>query len=203
MAATRIDRVLGFEHGLPPAYGIVAACVGLAFLLVGWRLHRFTLMVTGFLVGAFVGVLVAKWIQVERAWGVFVGGLSLAILSEPLSKVMIFLLAGLALGLGVGEAVHRWVSHGAFFWGFIPAFVGGGILSLWQMRLLVIISTALLGALAFIWGTVVALSAWVYAPLSTFHVRHPILAYIVLGLLILVGLVVQFKFSKKHKPEEI
>ena len=72
MSPTRIDRIFGFEHGLPPVYGAMAAIVGLLFLLFGWRLNRFAVVIIGFLAGAFAGQLVARWIQVDRAWGVFV-----------------------------------------------------------------------------------------------------------------------------------
>jgi len=69
MSATRIDRILGFEHGLPPAYAAMVALVGLVFLVFGWRLHRLTLAACGFFIGSLAGALLAKWIGVEQGWG--------------------------------------------------------------------------------------------------------------------------------------
>ncbi len=201
MSQLRIDRVLGFEHGVPPVFGVVAAVVGLLFLLLGWRLHRFTVAVVGFALGAAIGQLIARWIQVERLWGVLVGGASFALLAEPLHRVAVFGLSGLALGAVAGEGVRLFAPSG-FLWGFAPGFLAGGLLSLWQLRLLVILSTALVGAVAVFWGGAVAGGAWLYRPAATFHVRHPLMTTIMIGLLFVVGSAIQFGLSPKSKPEE-
>ena len=195
MSAARIDRVFGFEHGLPPVYGAITAIVGLAFLLLGWRLHRVTLVVTGFLIGAFVGSLIARWIQVDKAWGVFTGGTALALLAEPLSRLMVFLLAGLACGIALGEGLRLFVSAKIFLWGFFPGFVAGGLLSIWQLRFLIILSTSFLGTLTVAWGSAVFLSEWIKPPLTTFHIRHPLATLAILGLVFVIGMVVQFRFA--------
>lgn len=193
MAPSRIDRVLGFEHGLPPVYGWIAAAVGVLFLLLGWRLHRVTLVLAGFVLGAFAGQLVARWVQVDRAWGVFVGGGALALLADPLHRVVVFVLAGVVLGLGLGEAVRLLVAPGGFWFGFFPGFAIGGLLSLWQMRVVVIVSTAALGAVLFCWGAAVALCNLGWARLCTFHRHHSRAALAVVALVCLIGCVVQLK----------
>ncbi len=202
MAHLRIDRVLGFEHGVPPALGAAVAGIGLLFLLFGWRLHRFSAAAFGFALGAVLGQLVARWIQVDRMWGVMVGGVSFALLSGPVYRATVFLLAGLAVGAVAGELV-RLAAPGAFTWGFAPGFAIGGMLSLWQLRHLVILATALLGAVALWWGGAVAVGAWLLRPAATFHVRHPVASAVVVVLLFLIGCAVQVRFSpRRHDDEE-
>ena len=203
MFSVRIDRVLGFEHGFPPAYALAVAVVGLLFLLLGWRLHRVTVVVCGFFIGAFIGQLMARWMEVDRAWGVFVGGAAFALLADPLYRVMIFILGGIALGIGLGETVRLTIASGGFLWGFVPGFLAGGAFSLWKLRWVVILSTAFLGAMAFLWGLDVALCAWVFPGACAFHYNHPVLTWIILGLAFVAGCVVQVKFSSdKQEPEE-
>ncbi len=201
MAHLRIDRVLGFEHGVPPALGAAIAGIGLLFLLLGWRLHRFSAAAFGFALGAVLGQLVARWIQVDRMWGVMVGGASFALLSGPVYRVTVFLLAGLAVGAGAGELV-RLAAPGGFSWGFVPGFVFGGVLSLWQLRPLVILATALLGAAALWWGGAAAIGAWLLRPAATFHARHPVATAVIVGLLFLIGCAVQIRFSPRRHDEE-
>jgi hypothetical protein len=201
MTLTRIDRLLGFEHGLPPAYGAIAAAVGLLFLLFGWRLHRFAIVVTGFLVGAFAGQLIARWAQVDPAWGVFIGGIALALLADPLHKIMVFVLAGLAAGLGLGEAI-RLIHRSGFLWGFVPGFLAGGSVSLWQIRLVVVFSTAFLGSLMLLWGGAVVMCNLGMSSMCTFHHRHSGATLVILGLAMIIGVAVQLRFSSKSPEEE-
>jgi hypothetical protein len=202
--SVRIDRVLGFEHGFPPEYALVVALVGLGFLLFGWRLHRVTVVVCGFFIGAFIGQLIARWADVNRAWGVFVGGAAFALLADPLYRVVVFILGGIALGIGLGETVRLTIASGGFLWGFFPGFVAGGVFSLWKLRWVVILSTAFLGALLFLWGLATVLCAWITSGACAFHHNHPVFTWIILGLAFLVGCVVQVRFSsKKKEPEEL
>lgn len=201
MFSVRIDRVLGFEHGFPPAYALIVAVAGLGFLLFGWRLHRITVVVCGFLIGAFIGQLIARWMDLDRAWGVFVGGAAFALLADPLYRVVIFILGGIALGIGLGETVRLTIAPGGFLWGFFPGFLAGGAFSLWKLKWVVMFSTAFLGALAFLWGLAAVLCAWVYPGACTFHHNHPVLSWIMLGLAFLCGCVVQVRFSA-DKPLE-
>jgi hypothetical protein len=201
MAPTRIDRVLGFEHGLPPVIGLAAVILGLAFLFLGWRTHRLTLTISGFLLGAFIGQLVAHWAQVERAWGVFVGGTAIALLADPLSRVMVFVLAGLAMGIGLGEGVRVLVAPRGFVYGFIPGFLAGGALSLWKLRHVLILTTAFLGSALACWGAVVLLCR-VDEAVGTMHVRHPVLFLSVLGLAFVAGSITQFMTTRDRDPAE-
>ncbi|HUU00146.1 MAG TPA: hypothetical protein VM425_01755 [Myxococcota bacterium] len=196
MSATRIDRILGFEHGLPPAYAAMVALVGLIFLVFGWRLHRLTLAACGFFIGSLAGALLAKWIGVDLGWGIAVGGLALLLLANPLAKAVLFIVAGTSLGICAGEAARLVISPGAFPWGFFPGFAAGGFLSMWQMRALVMMSTSFLGALAFAWGTIAALASLGMPWLCGFQARHPTYYMIILGLIFLVGLLAQRKLSQ-------
>ena len=196
MSALRIDRVLGFEHGVPPALGAAVAVVGVLFLLFGWRLHRLSLAAFGFALGAVLGQLVARWIQVDRLWGLMVGGVSLALLSGPVYRVAVFLLAGLAGGALAGEGI-RLMAPAGFWFGFVPGFLLAGALSLWQLRTLVILATGLLGAVALWWGGTVAIGAYIFRPATTFHARHPVATTVMVGGMFLVGSALQFKFSPR------
>ena len=203
MISVRIDRVLGFEHGFPPAYALVVAAVGLGFLLFGWRMHRVTVVVCGFFIGALIGQLIARWADLDRIWGVFVGGAAFALLADPLYRVVVFILGGIALGIGLGETVRLTIASGGFLWGFFPGFLAGGVFSLWKLRWVVILSTAFLGALLFLWGLATALCAWVTPNACAFHHNHPVQSWIVLGLAFLAGCVVQVRLSSdKPEPEE-
>lgn len=202
MSATRIDRILGFEHGLPPAYAAMVALVGLAFAVLGWRLHRLTLAACGFLIGAVAGALLAKWIGVEQGWGITIGGLALALLAYPLARVALFVVAGTSLGICAGEAARLTISAGAFGWAFLPGFLAGGLLSIWQMRALVMLSTAFLGALAFVWGATSALASLGMPGLQGLFTRHQFYRTVVVGLIFVIGLLLQRKLAAWNDREK-
>lgn len=198
MSALRIDRVYGFEHGIPPALGAIVAGFGVLFLLLGWRMHRLSLAAFGLALGALLGQLAARWLQVDKLWGLMSGGLIFAVLSGPLYRAAVFLLAGLAVGVLAGEG-FRLLVPGGFWFGFAPGFLVGGVLSLWLLRPLVILSTSLLGALALWWGGAVAIGAWVYRPSATFSARHPVATTVMVGGLFLVGSGLQFMLSPRSQ----
>jgi hypothetical protein len=195
MSATRIDRILGFEHGLPPVYAAIVAFIGLVFLIFGWRLHRLTLGACGFFIGAFAGAVLAKWIGVAQGWGMTIGGLAILLLAYPLLKAVVFVVAGMSLGICAGEAARLTISPAAFLWGFFPGFFAGGLLSMWQMRALVMISTSFIGAMAFTWGTLSLMTSLGISSFRGFEAQHPAYFTIILGLIFLVGLVFQKKLS--------
>ena len=201
MEHLRIDRVLGFEHGMPPEFGVIIAVLGVLFLLLGWRLHQYSIVIVGFLVGAFIGQLITRWLRVDPAWGLVIGGGSTSLLAQPLHRVLIFLLAGLALGMMTGEGI-RVMAPAGYLWGFFPGFVAGGILSLYHMRTLMIFSTAFMGAVFFLWGLMVFVGAWIYQPAGTFYVRHPIGSLLILLVTILAGCVAQVSLFPQQRPLE-
>jgi hypothetical protein len=203
MDPTRIDRVLGFEHGLPPVYGLVIAVFGLAFLLFGWRLHRITIIVVGLIVGAFIGQLIARWIQVGKVWGILIGGSSLALLADPLYKVIVFILAGGALGVLLGEIIRVSLFEGGFVYAFVFGFLVGGVLSVWRIRILVILSTSFLGAYATLWGLAVAIGLWFFPMLVTFHLRHRVISWIILGLTFVVGCIFQISICPGRRQHDL
>jgi hypothetical protein len=161
-----------------------------------------TVVVCGFLFGAFIGQIKARRRDVDRAWGVFVGGAAFALLADPLYRVVIFILSGIALGIGLGETVRLTVASGGFLWGFVPGFLVGGVFSLWKLKWVIVLSTAFLGAMVFLWGLAVVLCAWVFPGACAFHHNHLVLSWIVLGLALLVGCVVQVRFSSNRQAEE-
>ena len=116
-------------------------------------------------------------------------------LAYPLARVALFVVAGTSLGICAGEAARLMISAGAFPWGFLPGFLAGGLLSIWQMRLLVMLSTAFLGALAFVWGATSALASLGMPGLAELFVRHHIYRTIVVGLIFLIGLLLQRKLA--------
>jgi len=196
MSALRIDRILGIEHGVAPVLGAVVAGFGVLFLLLGWRMHRLSLVAFCFALGAVLGLQLARWIHLGRLWGIVGGGSAFALLALLAHRAAVFVLAGLVAGAVLGAGA-RLVAPGGFWFGFAPGFLLAGLLSLWELRTLFILSTALLGAVGMWWGGAVVAGAWIYAPAATFHTRHPIAWAVMVGGLFLVGGSLQFKLSPK------
>ncbi|RLB59556.1 MAG: hypothetical protein DRI34_01455 [Deltaproteobacteria bacterium] len=192
------DRVLGFEHGIPTWLVLLVGAIGLAWLLLGWKLHRITLVVAGAMAGAFAGSLLAAWAGVARGWGIGAGIVVMSLLALPLWRVSVFLLAGLAGGLALGQLLHRFLHAGIFWWGFLGGFILAGLLSIRYLRALVIVATSMLGAQLLAWSVCQVLGRSLLPILRHFDSIHPLSWSIIVSLLALVGAVVQFRYGPRR-----
>lgn len=193
------DRVLGFEHGIPTWLVLLVGAVGLVWLLLGWKLHRVTLVVAGAMTGACAGSLLASWAGLARGWGIAAGAVLLSLLVLPLWRLAIFMLAGAAGGLALGQLLHRFVHAGLFWWGFLAGFLLAGLLSVRYLRALVIVATGIFGAQLFAWSACQLLGRSLLPALLHFNSNHPLSWSIVVFLLALVGTVVQFRYGPRRQ----
>ncbi|HKI57987.1 MAG TPA: DUF4203 domain-containing protein [Trueperaceae bacterium] len=134
--------------------GAVQIAIGLAMTFFGFRLFRAFLAISGFVLGASVGLSVGQNMSQTTAWILAVAlGLVGALVLWALFRIGA-LLAGAALGAAVAQAVAVSVpgaATGQWQWLFLlVGLVVGAILGWVLQRPLIIIATALSGA----WGAV-------------------------------------------------
>ncbi|MBN2497946.1 MAG: hypothetical protein JXR96_25355 [Deltaproteobacteria bacterium] len=197
----RIDRLPGFEVGIPPAFALAVALMGLLILFVGWRMRRIAMIAAGFGMGAIAGQWIARWTGAGSAWGIAVGGAVLAVLADPLHRVVAFAFCGLAAGVVFGTGLALLISDSAFWWGFTPACLLAGLLSIYLPRSTIILASAFLGGLALLWGSAIAGGYWLEPSLLRFHSRHPVATLVIVGLTFSIGCMVQYGTSTREVEE--
>ncbi len=134
--------------------GIFALALGLVITFFGYRLLKFTLIVAGFALGAYLGAFIAikagaaSWLIIVAA---VVLGIIGALLAIFLFKVSIFLL-GAAAGALLTAILSSYSGWGHLLVILIGALVGG-VLALLVKRLVIALLTAFVGS----WFTVAAI----------------------------------------------
>lgn len=158
---------------LSPTHAAVMLVAGLIYLLQGWRVFKFLVVVNAAIAGMLIGSIVgATQSQAWSLYGMLIGGGVLALLCWPLMRLAIALtgaLAGGAAGLGVWDYVAGWhPTIEPYTW---VGGVGGalilGVLAFCLFRLVVIVITALQGS-ALTVGGILALA------LMEPHIRKPL-----------------------------
>ncbi len=184
---------------LPSGYALETAIVlvplGLAFLLYGFRMYRWLVVVAYAAVGAVAGLMAAQWFGVSGLVCGVVGAIVLGILAWPLHRLGWGLLGGGLLGAAAVAAAGT-----AGVQGQVPliligsvAFLGGMLLTMLIMKPIIILVTSVLGASALAAGVVRLLELWptVGDPVGAVLRAKPYLPALAIAVLAAVGVVLQ------------
>jgi hypothetical protein len=184
---------------LPAGYDLETAIVlvplGLAFLLYGFRMYRWLVVVAYAAVGAVAGLMAAQWFGVSGLVCGILGAIVLGILAWPLHRLGWGLLGGGLFGAAaVGLAGTAGV-QGQVLLALIGtvAFLGGMLLTMLVMKPIIILVTSVLGASALAAGVVRLLELWpaVGNPVGATFRTKPYLPALAIAILAAVGLVLQ------------
>jgi hypothetical protein len=200
-----VDSVLNMLGLYGNAVGIVGIVLGIIECFFGYRIFKVILAITGFIVGAALGGVLAYSSSQSQAvvlLAALVGGIIGAVLAYTLYAVGVFLigaLVGAVLGYMLFGLVHS--SPQPVVIVIIAVIVG--IVAVILQRLMIIVSTAFGGA----WGVVsglVSLTTGAVSPLAPgglSALRGGTLWGIILGWLVLgiVGAVVQYRTAPKKE----
>jgi len=194
-----------------PVQAAVMLVGGLIYLLQGWRVFKFLVVINAALAGMVLGSIVGGRYGGEEwsVYGALIGGAVLAILCWPLLRVALTLmgaLAGGAAGMGVwAYAAHWHPSIGPYAW--VGGLVGAlllGVLAFFLFRLVVIVITSLQGSAMTVGGilSLVLLSSQIRRPLLGELEYNPHLLPILLAVPAIIGIAVQMRTTpiKKTKP---
>jgi hypothetical protein len=145
---------------------ILVALIGLAALLVGYRLFRLLLPVWGFVVGFFAGAgFIASWLGegfLEGILGIGLGvvlGIVLAFLAYALWWIGVVIAIG-GLGFALGYAILPAIGLDTEFLALLLGLAAGAVLALAAIllhlpRAIIVVITSLWGAAAVIGGVLV------------------------------------------------
>lgn len=179
--------------------GIIALVLGLVITLFGYRLLKFTLIVAGFVLGAYLGGFIAlkagaaNWLVVVCA---ILLGIIGALVTVFLFKVSIFL-----LGAAAGALLTAILSSGSGWNHLLLLLVGalvGGILALLIKRPVIVLLTAFVGS----WFTVAAIFSFIGRVRirlgDGLHMPVMVILWLALGA---IGFIVQFSQTGKKKEK--
>ncbi|RME23791.1 MAG: TMEM198/TM7SF3 family protein [Deltaproteobacteria bacterium] len=194
-------HIPGMGQPLPLWLAVSGAIAGIVWLFLGWKAFRPTLVIFAFAAGGFLGALVADWAGLEKGWGVVGGGSLLALLAQPLWRVLVFLQCGLAGGILAGETL-AFFGHDLFPWGLAAGFVISGVLSQMFMRHIVIGATSVLGAGTLSVCLLELLDRLVIGGIRSYPYRHRPLWLLCQALMVLVGFLFQLRYSSHRQETE-
>lgn len=175
----------------------VGFLVGMLYCFLGYRLHRFTIALTGFILAGFFSAILAGLISSENLTAILIsaimGGLTGAFALLFAYKVGIFVIGvlggGLACTVFLAEVAPEWHP-----WIYICLGLLGGIFALFIERPSVIIATSVIGASIILRCLLIALSK-----VDIQYSNHTLTVAIAWSVLVLMGTVMQFRSFKKKK----
>ena len=130
----------------------VLIVLGMVYLFFGWRTYKFTVVLTGAIIGFACGLLIAEVFELRPIVPALICALLYGLIAWPLQKVVLFLMGGL-----VGAAIVSVAARGHLlpFETLLAALVGfilAGIIALWLLKPMVITLTAMYGAASCVLG---------------------------------------------------
>jgi len=141
---------------------LISVLAGLAFLLWGYRLYRWLVVVLFVVIGVVAGIEAAACFGFNQSIGIVAGAVVLGVLAWPLHKVGWGMVGGILFGLvltGLGAYLGI---EGRLALGVIAvvAFVAGVAVTLLLMKPLIIVITSLLGASSLTEGILALALLW-------------------------------------------
>jgi hypothetical protein len=136
-----------FEN-YPLAAALILVPAGVAFLLWGFRLYRWLVVLAYVGVGIVLGVAAADYFNFSQAIGIMVGSIVLGVLAWPLHRMAWGLLGGLVFAT-VFTAIASWMGLEGRLHLFLVggvSFVAGVAVTILLMKPLIIVITSLSGA---------------------------------------------------------
>jgi len=195
LEAVFVEPWLNLLQNHPLVAALVLVPAGVAFLLWGFRLYRWLVVLAFVGVGIVAGVAAAEYFRFNQSIGIIAGSVVLGVLAWPLYKAAWGLLGGGVFAVVMTAVAGDWGIQGPVQLVLIAivAFVAGGALTVLLMRPLIIIITSLVGVLFLHEGAFSLIRPWpdlAGAVLQTVQV-HPYLHAAGVLILAAVGSVMQ------------
>lgn len=187
---------------LPQVYIFALVIAGLALLVAGYKIYRVALVLSGIVAGAIIGVTLGRAFNINPVVVGIICAVVMGILALPLQKVLFFI-AGGAIGVIFVAPTLAVIfkSLDERFWPLwlFLGFVMLGVLMVLFFKQIVIIATAIEGAVLVSFGCVMLIQR---APSRSAHsiILHPPLVILILILLLaMFGVVTQTALEQKKK----
>jgi len=144
------------QHFPPPVLACLLLGAGVLLLFYGWRIYRIGLVCAGVLVGAALGVALAKKLGIHPLLVALPMGLLVGISALMLQKVGAFLAGGACALVPIFALRGMFHSEQAFYFAAALAFLIGALLALMLWRPMITVSLAMIGASFLSHGVIVA-----------------------------------------------
>jgi len=135
--------------------------VGIAFLLYGFRLYRWLVVIAYVGIGVVLGMAAALYLNVNQSAGIMIGAIILGVLAWPLHRVAWGVLGGVLFAWIFVEVAYMMdirATMPLFLVGAV-AFVAGIALTVLLLKPLIVVITSLVGA-TFVALAVLSLTRW-------------------------------------------
>ena len=209
--APPLEETLQNLTALPMLAGGILCLIGVLYLLLGWRIFKFLLIINAAVFGTTVGGMLVVQAGYEDQWwiGMLAGGVVLGVLAWPLMKLFLALL-GAAAGALAGYVAFGYVVVAMGRADILPfawaGAVAGGmvmfLLTFVTFRFCVMVLTAMQGSSMLICGGLsLALKFGTHEKIAEFLGAYPLAwpgATLTLGT---AGLIYQFVRSVRHRRE--
>jgi len=188
-------------QSLGPVQAAVMLAGGLIYLLQGWRVFKFLVIINGAVAGVLIGsALGALQSDDWSLYGALIGGVVLAVLCWPLMRLAIGLtgaLVGGVAGLGVWHYVAHWQpSIEPYAWaGGLAGALLLGVLAFFLFRMIIVVITSVQGS-AMTVGAILALALLITQlrkPLLTELTHNPHLFPALIAVPAVIGIIVQLR----------
>jgi len=145
----------------PMAAAVLLVPVGIAFLLYGFRLYRWLVVLAYVGIGVVLGMAAALYLDFSEPAGIMVGAVVLGVLAWPLHRAAWGLLGGMLFAVIFVEIADVVNIRGAtpLVLVGVVAFIAGVALTVLLMKPLIVVITSLVGAMFLALGTV-SLTEW-------------------------------------------
>jgi hypothetical protein len=149
-------------YGWLVALSIISVLAGVAFLVWGFRLYRWLVVLIFVVIGVAAGIEASSYFAFNQSIGIIAGAVLLGVLAWPAHRlgwglvggvVFALVLAGFASLMGIEGRVELLLIG-------VVAFVAGAAVTLLLMKPLIIVITALVGAALLTQGTVAMTLLW-------------------------------------------
>jgi len=157
-----VEMCEALPYGWLVAMAILSVLAGLAFLVWGFRLYRWLVVLMFVVIGIAVGIEAANYFGFSQSIGIVAGAVVLGVLAWPLHRagwgmvggiVFVLVFTGFAAYVGIEGRLELILIA-------VVAFVAGAAVTMLVMKPLIIVITSLVGASALTEGTVALTMLW-------------------------------------------
>ncbi len=145
----------------PLSAAVLLVPVGIAFLLYGFRLYRWLVVIAYVGIGVVAGMAAAVYLNVNQSVGIMIGAIILGVLAWPLHRAAWGVLGGVvfaAIFVEVAYVMNIRATTALLLVGAV-AFVAGIALTVLLLKPLIVVITSLVGA-TFVALGVLSLTRW-------------------------------------------
>ncbi|MCI0459899.1 MAG: hypothetical protein L0Z62_23355 [Gemmataceae bacterium] len=185
-------EVLADLSGLSIGLCVIGILLGLALWLLGWRRHRFWVVLGITFLGGVLGLSEAQALHAQPVVAGVLLALGAGVLALALARLLAFGAAGLVALLAVKALVPTWDQH-------LVSFLTGGLLGVLLFRLWVMVLTSLGGTLLLGYSSLCLVERLAKLNAAEFADRHAVLLNWSCGGLALLGMVFQLLLNRGRR----